>query len=695
MTIPEAFQLALAQHQGGRLAEAETLYRQILAVQPQHADALHLLGVIAHQVGRHEHAVDLISQAIALAPENAAAHSNLGAALKKQGHPDEAVAAYRRALQLDPGSAKTHYDLGIALREQGHIEEAIAAYRRAVELAPELAEVHNNLGLVLKDQGKDDEAIAAYRRAIQIKPDFAEAHNNLGVALNEQGKPEEAIAECHRAIELQPTFPEALNNLGNALMSVGRFDEAVAAFHRALELQPELAGAHSNLGNALKEQGRIWEALDAYRHALQIQPQDPSVQSNLLLGLHYLPDGDAEFIFREHCRWGEIHAAPLAKRVVRHANDPNPARRLRVGYLSRDFREHSVAFFFENLLASHHREHVEVICYSDCTGADAVTLRMRKHAAEWRTITGLADAQVADLIREDGIDLLVDLAGHTDRNRLLVLARRPAPVQVTCLGYPDTTGMNAVDYRLTDAHADPPGATERFHIEQLVRLPDCAWCFRPSDDAPPVSTLPVLHSGHITFGCFNTRPKITEEMFAIWAEILLRAPGSRLLLKNLGFRDPSVQMRARALLEKAGVAPARVELIGRVSDFAEHLTCYGRVDIALDTFPYHGTTTTCEALWMGVPVITLAGKTHASRVGVSLLENLALPELIAGQPVDYIGTAAELAADISRLAALRATLRERMASSPLMDGPRYARNVEHAFREMWRAWCAKQTAPVS
>ena len=655
VTLPEAFAIAVQHHQAGRLAEAEAIYRQILASDPRHADAMHLLGLLAHQAGRNDVAVETILKAIALVPTAPAFYSSLGQTYRKLCRYDEAIAAYRRAIQLKPDLPEAHSNLGNALSDQGHLDEAVAAYRRALELRPDFPDAHNNLGKALKDRGQLDEAIAACRRALQLKPDFAEAHNNLGTALTDQGRLDEALSAFQRAIQIKPDFAEAHNNLGNALMGRGQLDEAVAA----------------------------------YRHAIQIKPDFAAAHSNLLLVLHHLCDSDVDVLFREHRDWDEAHARSLAMRIAPHDNDRNPDRRLRIGCVSPDFREHSVAFFLEGLLAAHDRTQIEMFCYADLVHEDPVTARLRKYAGQWRTIKGRQDKQVADLIHKDGIDILVDLTSHTAHNRLLVFARKPAPVQVTWLGYPGTTGMSAMDYRLTDVHADPRGTTEHLHTEQLVRLPDCAWCFRPSDQSPSVSPPPVVRSGHVTFGCFNARAKITDEVLALWSGVLAEVPGSRLLLKNLGFREASVQQQTRALLAKAGLAPDRVELVGWKSTLAEHLAFYNRVDIALDTFPYHGTTTTCEALWQGVPVVTLAGRTHAARVGVSLLTNVGLPELIAANADDYIRIAMHLAADTMRLAELRSTMRERMAASPLMDAPRFARNVEHAYREMWRAWCMK------
>ena len=866
MTIAEAFEIAVRHHQAGRLAEAEGLYRQILAVEPRHPDTLHLLGVVAHQVGRHDVAAELILQAIALAPTVPVFHCNLGAAYAKLGRIEDAAAAYRRALQFDPGYSEAHNNLGNVLKDQGKLGEAIREYRRALELRPDFAEAHNNYGVALTEQGQPGEAVSACRRALELKPDYAEAESNLGaalaalgrldeavgayhralelkpdfvdalvnlgnalhaqghpdeatgafhralrirpdfamahynlgnvlksegrfedaiasyrcalqsrpgfaeawgnlgIALQNQGRPDDAIAAYRRAIESRPDYAEAHNNLGNALQrqrqmdaaiaayrraiecktdyaeahsnlglaladrghfaegfialrhalllkpdlveahnnlgmalaEQGRLDEALAAYRRALEFNPDLVEAHNNLANALKDHGELAAAIAAYRHALRLKPDHPEAHGNLLLALHYPPGCDPGETLAEHRRWAEIHALPLAKGIAPHGNDRDPERRLRIGYVSPDFREHSVAFFLEGLLAAHDGGQVEIFCYADLRSEDAVSARFEKLSGHWRRIAGRTDEQVAELIRQDRIDILIDLSGHTARNRLLVFARKPAPVQVTYLGYCDTTGLSAMDYRLTDALADPPGTTEHLHTEQLIRLPDGAWCFRPHDQSPAVEPPPVLRSGHITFGCFNVRPKITDEMLILWARLLSQVPGSRLLLKNTGFTEPSIQQRMRNLLAKAGIAPERLELAARVPTQRRHLEHYAQVDIALDTFPYHGTTTTCEALWMGVPVITLAGHTHASRVGVSLLTHAGLPELIASSADEYVHIATRLAADIERLGTLRSSLRERLAVSRLLDAPRFARNVEHAYRQMWRTWCATpSTSPSS
>jgi predicted O-linked N-acetylglucosamine transferase (SPINDLY family) len=589
-----------------------------------------------------------------LKPDSPAYHSNLGNALKDLGQLDQAVAAYRTSIQLNSGYTGVHYNLGIALRGQGQIDQAVAAYRTAIQLEPRFAAAQNNLGTALKDLGQLDEAIAAYRTAIQIHPQFAEAHNNLGTALKDFGQLDEAIVSYRTAIKLNPRLAAAHNNLGTALKYVGELEQAVAAFRKAIKLNPHFAEAHSNL----------------------------------IFCLHHHPGYDASAIAEEAGRWNQRHAEPLKHLIQPHGNDRSPDRRLRVGYLSADFRKHPVGRFLLPVLEHHDHAAFGIFCYADVRHGDDMTEQLRRHADQWRTIVGLGDQQVAQTVREDRIDILVDLAGHTAGNRLLVFARKPAPVQVTWLGFPDTTGLTTVDYRITDIHADPPEVGDALYSEQLIRLPRTNWVYRPPENCPAPSERPENDS--ITFGCFNNLNKVTKPMLELWGTILASVPSSSLLLKARAFASPEVQQRVRRIFQDQGIALERVELAGWEGSTADHLARYHQIAIGLDSFPYHGTTTTCEALWMGVPVITLAGQTHVSRVGVSLLTNVGLGELIADSPADYVRIAVQLANDFPRLRSLHATLRQRMERSPLMDPPLFAQNIEAAYRDMWRRWCAKQ-----
>jgi len=615
-SIQQTFDWALQHHQAGRLKEAEPLCRQVLAQQPEHTDALHMLGVIAAQVGRYDAAIDLFRQAIALRPGFAEAYNNLGNALQAQGQVAQAVAAFRQAIALKPNSPDAYYNMANGLKEQGQLEQAIAAYQQA--------------------------------------------------------------------IILKPNLPEAYNNLGNALREKGRLDEAIAAYHQAVRLKPDRSGAYSNLGNVLSDSGQMDQAIAAYRQAIALKANNAGAHSNLVYALHYRPDFDAATIAEEHRRWNRQHAEPLKPCIQPYANDGNSDRRLRVGYLSADFRDHVVARFILPLLANHDHRALEVFAYAQVSAPDTVTQRLRAHTDAWRSLVGLTDTQAAELIRQDRIDILVDLGGHTGGNRLLVFAHKPAPVQVTYLGYPNTTGLSTMDYRLTDAYADPPGQTELYHSEQLFRLSPCAWCFPPLE-SPPVT---VRQEGPITFGCFNNFAKVTQPMLKLWGRVLWAVPESRLLLKSLALGCLSVRQKVQQQFAAWGIDCRRLDLHGQEDGYDRHLALYGRMDIALDTFPYHGTTTTCEAIWMGVPVVSLAGSSHVSRVGVSLLNNIGLPELVADSEEQYLQIAVNLANDLPRLQQLRSTLRPRMQASPLMDAPRFARNIEAAYRQMWRQYCS-------
>jgi len=723
-TIQQTFDLALRHHQAGRMAEAERIFRQVLAERPNHADALNLLGVLAAQAGRLDAAVELIQRAIRLKPDGALAHNNLGNALIGMGQLDEAVTCYRQAIRLEPdyalayhnlGNALTrmgqldeaitscrqairlkpdyaeaHYNLGIALKANAQLDEAVASYRQAIRLKPDFAEAHTNLGIALRDLGQLDEAIASYRQAIRLKPNHAEAHNNLGIALRDLGQLDQAIASYRQSIRFEPNLAEVYNNLGVTLRETGRLDEAVDCCRQAIRLKPDYAEAHSNLGNALKDMGQLDEAIASHRQAMQHKPDYALAHSNLVAALLYHPGYDAATIFEEHRRWDQRYAEPLRRFIRPLANDRDPDRRLRIGYVSADFRLHSVSWFLLPLFRHHDHAAFEIVCYCDVSRCDGMTDRLRACADAWKNIVGYGDDRLADTVRDDKIDILVDLSGHTGGNHLPVFARRPAPVQVSYLGYPATTGLSAMDYRLTDSFADPPGKTESLHTERLWRLPVCNWCYGQPDDAPPVGPLPAQTGGPIRFGTFNNFAKASPAIMDLWAAILIATPSSCLMIKFRGLADENLRRQISQYFASRGVEAERLDLRGYQRDFVSHLDAYNQMDIALDTFPYHGTTTTCEALWMGVPVVTLAGSAHVSRVGVSLLSSVGLPELIARKPEQYVQIATNLATDLPRLAQMRRTLRPRMQASGLMDAGRFAPDIEAAYRQMWRNWCATE-----
>lgn len=609
---------------------AEQGYRQILAANPNHADALHLLGVIAHQVGNHQAAIQCIGAAIRLKGTDPAFHANLAVALNALVKWDEAVACYRHALELKPDYAEAHCNLGVALKRLGKLSEAAACYRRALELKPNLADAHQNLGNLLQDQGQREEAIACYRRVLELKPRSAATYKDLG----------------------------------NALKGVGKYHEAESCCRRALELKPDLAGAHNNLGNALKCQGRLEEAIACYRRALELKPDYRKAHSNLLLALHYRSGITASDLAAAHVEFGRRHAPPLLANGRRFENDRDPARRLRIGFLAPDFGRHAVGFFLVRVWEHLDPDQGEVVGYSDRTLQDELTARLRASSRVWRDVAGWADERLADQILADRIDILFDLAGHTAGNRLAVFARKVAPLQVTWAGYVGTTGLPAMDYLLADRH-QIPASDERHYCESVLRMPDGYICYDPPSYAEPVSPLPALSQGYVTYGSFNNPAKINPAVSELWARILQRVPQSRLVLKYRGMTDSSVRGILVAAFASHGIDPQRLEFLD-FSPHADALAQYQRIDLALDPFPYSGGLTTCEALWMGVPVVTWPGETFASRHSLSHLSTVGLTETIADNADDYVESAVALSQDLPRLAAVRSRLRAQMAASPLV-----------------------------
>jgi predicted O-linked N-acetylglucosamine transferase (SPINDLY family) len=553
------------------------------------------------------------------------------------------------------------------------------------------ANIYFQRALTLQQQGKYDEAVAYYQQSLRLEPNSASAYNNLGNVFMRQGKLSEAVESYQQALRCKPDSVDAHYNLGVVLAKQEKLDEAQAQYHEVLRLKPDHAGAYLNLGGVFKDQGRLDDALTAYRTALRIKPDAPDaslIHSNVVYTLNYHPGSDARTIQEECARWNQQHCEPLKQSIGPHANRPDPERRLRIGYVSPDFRDHVDSFFTIPLLSNHNRRHFAVCCYAHMAWPDAVTERLRGYTEIWRSTIGLSDQQIAELVRRDQVDILVDLKVHTAHNRLLLFARKPAPVQVTWLGYPGTTGLSTIDYRLTDPYLDPPGQFDAFYSEESIRLPNTFWCYDPLTDQPPVNSLPALENGVVTFGCLNSFCKINDTCLTLWADVLREVPESRLLL-----RVPQGQTRERTLarLEELGIAEARVEFVDRVSR-PEYLGLYHRIDVGLDPLPYNGHTTSLDAFWMGVPTLTLVGKTVVGRAGLSQLCNLGLPELAVEGPSQYVALGAGLARDLPRLQELRRTLRQRMRQSPLMDGKSFALEVEKGYRQIWRRWCLEKTS---
>ena len=600
-----------------------------------------------------------------------------GVSHHRAGRLDAAAASYQRVLEKEPAHWRALHALGVVKHQRGASGEAVSLIEKAVALRPDYPEALFNLGTIEHALGRVEDAIAHWRGTIRLRPQDANALVSLSAVLCDRGEGEEAADLSARAVALNPELAEGHLNLANALVTLGRGAEAIEHYRDFLARKPDSVVGHNNLGNALKAIGRFDEAIASYRQALGIDADYLAAHSNILMCMLYRSECTDESLLDEHKAWRRrldtVPRWPVQRR------SPAPAR-LRIGFVSPDFRLHSCAYFIEPLFAHHDRTRFELFAYSDVLRADEVTARLRGHAAQWRDCASWNDDTLARRIAEDGIDLLIDLAGHTNRNRLRLFAGKAAPIQASWLGYPATTGVDEIDFRLTDAIADPPDRADHQHVERLVRMDGCFLAYRPADEAPAITAR--AGSDAVTFGSFNNPVKLSAATVALWAKVLHAVSGSRLLLKGKGLQEPLARDWVTASFAREGIGADRLTLSGWRGALRDHLASYAEVDIALDPTPYNGTTTTMEALWMGVPVVTLAGTRHSARVGTSLLISAGLPELVAQTPADYVAIAVGLARDRQRLAGYRTSLRQHLARSPLLDGPDFARRFEAAARAM-------------
>jgi protein O-GlcNAc transferase len=600
--------------------------------------------------GQFNRAIVWQQKLILLQPTNPTWHTGLAKLLLDANRPVDAVTAMKAAIAACPADLATSYsNLGVVYDRLQNWTAAVDVYRKAIGLQPNHLLAHLNLGHALRQLGQLDAAAANFKTAIQINNSFAAAHSGLGLIHLLQEQPQQAIEELSTAVRLDPQDADSHSNLGLSYVLLANQESAIAAFARASETTPADAGLHSQL----------------------------------IAMLNYVHGAEPPVVLEESRRWNTRHAAV----AIQPPNNQRDADRiLRIGYISPDFRNHSVGIFIEPVLVNHDRRQFTVACYSNVAHPDADTERMKTSVDLWREIVNRSNEEVAEQIRADGIDILIDLSGHTLDNRLPVLSHKPAPIQATWIGYHNTTGMPAVDYRITDRFADPPNTTETFGTETLWRLPDAFFVYVPPNIAPPPSPLPMLTSGHITFGSFNTFVKIRPIIVDLWAQLLTSLPNSRFLMAGV---IPAAVDRARKMFEQRGISTNRIEFV-RWKNFREALEIQAKADISLDSFPWNGHTTTCHSLWMGVPVVSLAGPTAISRAGASVLANLGLADdWLANTPEDYVRLARRWAENPDGLAKLRSSLRQRMSDSPLCDVPKFMRGIESAYRSMWRKWCEK------
>ncbi len=667
-----------------RLAEAVVAYEQAVRIKPDYAEALFNLATCLHSLQRLPEAIVCLQQAMSAKGNFPEVYNCLGNIFQEQGKPEAAIGCFQHAVRLNPDVAEFHFNLAMVCMDQGRIDEAITAYQQAIKLAPGVLEIHNNLGNTLRECGRLSEAEACLRRALEINPDFAKAHHNLGNILHDQRRLPEAEACLRRALQLMPDSAETYGNLGNVLKDQGRLTEAEACLSRALELKPDYADAYSNLAVIHMAQGRLIDAEASLRRALAIRPDYPTAQSNLLFVLNYHPDKSGEEIFAAYLAYDAQFGLPYRAEWRPHRNSRETNRRLKVGYVSPDFRHHAVRHCLEPLLAHHHKEVVEVYAYAELYREDATTLRYKGYADHWVATTGLTNVALAERIRADGIDILVDLAGQTAKNRLGAFARKPAPVSLSWLGFGYTTGLTAIDYFLADS-ATAPAGSEGLFAETPWRLPSPGFVYRPAEGMGPVSPLPATELGHVTFGTLTRAIRINHRTIRVWSEILKRVAGSRLVIDSGNFVDTTLQTALADKFGAHGISRGQLE-IGCHSPPWDVLR---DMDIGLDCFPHNSGTTLFESLYMGVPFVTLAGRPSVGRLGCSLLQGLGHPEWIAWTEDEYIEIAVALATDLPRLAVLRAGLRQEMETGPLMDEPAFSRKVETAYQEMFAKWCEK------
>lgn len=695
----------------GNLERAISTYRSVIAEFPWCAAAAYYnLGVSLVERGSLVEAEQAYRSSIAIDPTRAEAYCNIGVVFKALNRMEEAIEAYEHCLRISPDFELGKKNLSLVLTDQGTelkrknlLGAAIATYERALSYDTLNVEAYYNLGVACAEAEEYDRAIIAYESAGRLRPQYAEVWNNAGVLYKDRGNDERAMEYYHRAVACNPNFAQPLNNLGVLYTMSGHAQLALEALQRAVTVEPSYSVAHNNIGVLLRDTGDIEHACDAYRECVRYSPNDRHAEQNYLLALNYVRQGEEFEVCEAHAAWGarftKLAGPPLkARRAVQSDSGAGSTgrRKLVVGYLSADMYTHSVSYFAAAPFRSHDAEKIKCIVYDVSKFHDAQTERLRKYTlesgGEWRECSSLTERELAEYIRADSVDVLVELTGHTANNRLATLALEPAPVQITWIGYPNSTGLRSIRYRITDAMCDPIGTKQTF-TEELIRMPSphAFLCYTPSSEAPKVvMEPPCISAGYVTFGCFNTMAKVTNEVRKAWTRILLTVPGSRLYFKSKGFACTVVRERFLAQMSALGVENWRIDCVPLEKSTSSHLAMYDRVDIALDTFPYAGTTTTCESLYMGVPVVTMSGGCHAHNVGKSLMTVVGLDEFVSRDVDEYVRVASSIAKDSHKISSVRSGLREKLLRSPLCDARGFTRSLESVYRELWQRWCDEQ-----
>lgn len=671
-------------------AELASVVQDIVERNPLSPELYQIQGGVFSALGKLDMAIVCYERALQCQDKISLSYLGMGSCLRAQGKLKAAVESFNKAIEADSSLTDAYYELGNTLLEMDEGHRAVEVFRKLVKLQPTVSEAHSNLGAALQRLGQLQEAAACFRTAIVLRPGFAIAYNNLAGVLNNLGQLDASIANYQRAVELDPGYAQAFTNLGITLSQSGRTEESIAAFERALDIDPNLVEAEINLALAYATLGQLKRALLMLRHATQVAPDHLSARSTMLFVQNYLNDLPANRLVNEARCYGEIARRKAGHRFEVWNNAPDPARPLKIGFVSGDFRFHPVGFFLINVLkALSSSEQVELYAYSNHFCNDEMTRAIRECCIGWRSLLGVSDECACEWIRADGIDILIDLSGHTLHSRLPLFAWKPAPVQASWLGYFATTGVEEVDYLIADPWTLPASEEVNF-TEKIVRLPETRLCFTPPPEDILTGDLPASSRRRITFGCFNNVAKINDRVVALWARILDAVPDSRLCLMAAPFKEKSAVRDGLIVAFAAhGVDASRLDMRAAVPR-AQYLAAYNDIDIALDPFPYTGGTTTAEALWMGVPVLTLMGDRFIARQGVGLLMNAGLGDWVADSEDAYLALAVEHSRNLEALAALRRRLREQVLASPIFDARRFSHHFEAALRGMWNAWCARQ-----
>lgn len=663
----------------GKQQEAIAVMQNILAKTPMDPEVLQKAGLFYKEIGDYQQALLQFEHYVEIKKNDANAYNEIGCLYQELGIFDDAIVHHEKAIEIQSDFYMAFNNIGNAYSATRKPELAEQAYKKAIEIKPDYAVAYNNLGLALIAQGQFKDATSAFDKAIEIDSTFALAYNNLANALQGLKEHDKAITNLEKAYSLEPDNVGILNNLGVAYSQSSLYTKSIEYYEKALKLDPKYGDVYQNIGISLEGLGRFNEAANYFKKALEIDPENDFAYTGYLFCLNYNTDLKEETIFEEHQKWGKsliTETSPSRKFNYNHA-------KLRIGYLSPDLRAHPVSFFIESIFEHHDNNHFDTYVYHDHLLSDKVTQVLQQHVENWRDVARLKDNELAKKILDDEIDILVELAGHTATNRMKILANRIAPIQINYLGYPNTTGLHTIDYRITDHWADPEGLTEKLHTEKLYRLPDGFLCYKPPVNSPDIHPVPAINNHNITFGCFNNSKKINAKVIKVWASVLNQVKGSRLILKSQQYKDEKLKDYFLSIFNKHNIESSRIEFISKSEDFYNHLDLYNRIDIALDPFPYNGTTTSCEALWMGVPVIALCGNVHRGRVGFSLLSQLDLAdELCCDDTDEYIKRAVELANDVDQLINYRHSLRQQIKESSLTNGKIFTKALEEFYQSV-------------